>query len=134
MLLCIGDTLFMAGCGRFFEGTADDMHHALSGVVARLPPETLVYPGHEYTIANMQFALFVERSNEALNSAFALASKRRQDGLPTVPSTIEQELATNPFIRVDQPSIRQSVHALASDSAGEVMAKLRQMKNENKHK
>ena len=87
-----GDTLFAAGCGRLFEGTPELMHASL-GKLAALPPETRVYFGHEYTAANLRFAAAAEPGNAAIAArAAALA-------VPSTPSTIAQELATNPFVR-----------------------------------
>jgi hydroxyacylglutathione hydrolase len=100
-----GDTLFVAGCGRLFEGTPEMMHGSLSGKLAKLPPATEVYCGHEYTLANLRFAATVEPDNPAIEEAAAEARGKRERGEPTVPSTIARELATNPFLRVAQPSL-----------------------------
>ena len=103
-LFC-GDTLFALGCGRMFEGTAPQMWASLSKLRA-LPPETRVYCAHEYTQSNARFALSVEPSNAALVARAADIDRKRAANLPTVPSTIGEELATNPFLRPDSPEIR----------------------------
>lgn len=93
-----GDTLFAMGCGRLFEGTAAQMHDALQRLAA-LPEETRVYCGHEYTLANGQFALSVEPDNEALVERMAEVEELRLREEPTLPTTIALEHATNPFMR-----------------------------------
>ncbi len=111
VLFC-GDTLFAAGCGRVFDGTAAQLADSLARI-AQLPPETLVYCAHEYTLANLGFAQWVEPDNPAL------AQRRRDDralraaGRPTVPSTLALELATNPFLRVGRAEVRQAAEAYA---------------------
>jgi hydroxyacylglutathione hydrolase len=104
-----GDTLFAAGCGRLFEGTPQMMYTALVEKLGRLPGDTRVYCGHEYTVGNLRFAAHVEPDNEAVRRALAAAEERRagaaadwHDATPdemTVPSTIADEHATNPFLR-----------------------------------
>ncbi|KAK9701520.1 Cytoplasmic glyoxalase II [Basidiobolus ranarum] len=117
-----GDTLFVAGCGKFFEGTAEDMYNSLCNVLASLPPETKVYCGHEYTRANLGFALTIEPNNTALMNKIAWC----QSNLITVPSTIGEELMYNPFMRVHEPVIQQHV---GSNNPIDVMSTLREMKN-----
>eukprot|EP00210_Caulerpa_lentillifera_P000071 g67.t1 len=95
-----GDTLFMMGCGRLFEGTADQMWMSLSKL-KRLPSDTKVFCGHEYTQANARFAVAHDPSNAAINERKNTIDDMRQKGEPTVPGTMEQELATNPFLLVD---------------------------------
>lgn len=97
ILLC-GDTLFSLGCGRLLEGTAADMFASLQ-LLAALPPETLVCCGHEYTVSNARFALTVEPENAALRARAEQAAAQRAEGRATVPTTIGQELETNPFLR-----------------------------------
>ncbi|MGY5450101.1 hydroxyacylglutathione hydrolase [Agarivorans sp. MS3-6] len=106
--LFIGDTLFSAGCGRLFEGSAKQMHTSLSKIKA-LAPEVLIYAAHEYTQANLQFALTVEPDNVALQKYQQHVSKQRQMGLPTLPSSLNEQLAINPFLRCGEDSIRDSV-------------------------
>ena len=94
----VGDTLFAMGCGKLFEGTAEQMHDNLQRLAA-LPPETRVYCGHEYTLANGLFALSVEPDNEAVVGRVAEVRAARARGEVTLPTTIALELATNPFMR-----------------------------------
>lgn len=93
-----GDTLFAMGCGRLFEGTAEDMYRAL-GRLKILPPETLVYCAHEYTLSNALFAVTVEPDNEALARRLEEVREQRARDMPTVPFPLAIELATNPFVR-----------------------------------
>jgi len=112
-----GDTLFAVGCGRLFEGTPKQMHESLSRLM-QLPDDTRVYCGHEYTVSNIRFARAVEPDNAALRELEARAKKLRDQDLPTLPSTIAQEKATNPFVRVREPA----VVAAASKHAGKPLA------------
>lgn len=102
-LFC-GDTLFVGGCGRLFEGRAEQMHNSLSRL-SGLPGETRIYCAHEYTQANLEFARAVEPHNRSLQQKIQWVARRRRENLPTVPSTLAQELATNPFLRSDQPDV-----------------------------
>ncbi|XP_050250990.1 hydroxyacylglutathione hydrolase cytoplasmic isoform X2 [Quercus robur] len=104
-----GDTLFIAGCGKFFEGTAEQMYQSLCVTLGSLPKPTRVYCGHEYTVKNLQFALTVEPDNVKIQQKLTWAQHQRQAGLATIPSTIEEELETNPFMRVDLPEIQARV-------------------------
>ncbi|HEY0115301.1 MAG TPA: hydroxyacylglutathione hydrolase [Allosphingosinicella sp.] len=97
-LIFIGDTLFAMGCGRLFEGTADQMHANMRRL-ARLPGETRVYCAHEYTLANGRYALVAEPDNVAIRSRMSEVEAARAAGEATIPTTIELELATNPFMR-----------------------------------
>ena len=97
-ILFCGDTLFAMGCGRLFEGTPEQMFDSL-GKLAALPPETVAYCAHEYTEANGKFALVAEPENADIRARQDKVIAMRADGKPTVPTTIGQELATNPFIR-----------------------------------
>ena len=112
-LLFCGDTLFSCGCGRLFEGTAQQMYISLNKL-AKLPDETVVYCGHEYTLANINFARLVEPENQAITKLQILAEKQRKSDLPTLPSTIAKEKACNPFLRCNQPEVIRS----ASNYAG----------------
>jgi hydroxyacylglutathione hydrolase len=102
-LFC-GDTLFACGCGRLFEGTAQQMAHSLAKLAA-LPDETLVYSGHEYTLANIGFARAVEPDNEELKARAASDAEKRKNERPTLPSTIGHEKKTNPFLRCREPAV-----------------------------
>ena len=103
MLFC-GDTLFGAGCGRLFEGTPEQMSASLDRIAA-LPGETLIYCAHEYTEMNLRFALAVEPDNAALRARVAKVAAQRAAGLPSVPSTLDEEKATNPFLRCAEPAV-----------------------------
>ncbi|MCU1717453.1 hydroxyacylglutathione hydrolase [Pseudomonas sp. 5P_3.1_Bac2] len=129
-LFC-GDTLFAGGCGRLFEGTPAQMHESLSRFAA-LPQQTLVYCTHEYTLSNLRFAMAVEPDNSALIRRFDEVSQWRSEGKISLPSNIALELATNPFLRSEQPSV---VAAIAQRDGGgersavEVFAALRAWKD-----
>ncbi len=131
MLFC-GDTLFACGCGRVFEGTPRQLYASLEKLTA-LPDETLVYCGHEYTLANIGFAKAVEPGNAALLEREASDAQARRESRPTLPSTIGREKATNPFLRVKTPAVIESANKYLgkrmSDPAG-VFAALRQWKNQ----
>jgi hydroxyacylglutathione hydrolase len=103
-LFC-GDTLFLLGCGRLFEGTPEQMWRSL-GKLKALPPETRIYCAHEYTQSNARFALTVEPKNAALVARARRIDTLRADGKPTVPGTLAEELATNPFLRADLPALQ----------------------------
>jgi hydroxyacylglutathione hydrolase len=94
----VGDTLFAMGCGRLFEGTAEQMHHSLQRLAA-LPEDTALYCGHEYTLANARFAVTVEPDNPALTARLTAVEQARAHGEVTLPTTIAEERATNPFMR-----------------------------------
>jgi len=129
-LFC-GDTLFAAGCGRLFEGTPQQMWTSLSALAA-LPPATRVYCGHEYTLANLRFAQAVEPHNAALWDRQAREEGKRKQGLPTLPSTIELERVTNPFLRAPLAEVRAAAaHHAGRPLAGDVetFAELRAWKN-----
>lgn len=115
-LFC-GDTLFGAGCGRLLGGTAEQLFASLQRLAA-LPPSTQVYCGHEYTLANLRFALTVEPDNAALRARAQRCAKQREQGQPTVPSTLGEELATNPFLRCHEPAVRIAVQAHQREDEG----------------
>lgn len=129
-LFC-GDTLFAAGCGRLFEGTAEQMTASLARLAA-LPADTRVYCAHEYTLSNLRFALAVEPDNTALRDRQHACLDLRDRGMPTVPSTIGEERATNPFLRCDVTGVRRAAESRAAmplDRPVKVFAVLRQWKN-----
>lgn len=129
-LFC-GDTLFTNGCGRIFEGTAEQMLSSLQKLTM-LPDDTQVYCGHEYTLSNIKFALHVEPNNIALQKRFEEAKRLRSEDQPTVPSTLKLEKATNPFLRCNELSIIETVSRYVGKklySEVEVFAELRQWKN-----
>ena len=129
-LFC-GDTLFTAGCGRLFEGTPEQMHASLKKLMA-LADNTKVYCGHEYTESNLRFAMSVEPKNPKLVSRFERVQGLRSRGTPTVPSTMEEEKQTNPFLRWDskelQASIKSANPAARLDPVA-VFAAVRKMKD-----
>jgi hydroxyacylglutathione hydrolase len=117
-----GDTLFAAGCGRLFEGDAAQMMASL-GKLAALPSDTCVYCGHEYTEKNLRFAATLEPGNRAVADKLAAVQALRREGKPTVPSTIADEHATNPFLRTDSAELSASVRKLVPDvPAGDPVA------------
>ncbi len=131
-LLFCGDTLFAAGCGRLFEGTPAQMVQSL-GKLAALPASTLVCCAHEYTLSNLRWALAVDPANAALQARQAHASAQRERGEPTLPTTLAEELDTNPFLRTSLPSIAAAVGRHTGQApAGpvEVFAGLREWKNQ----
>ena len=103
VLFC-GDTLFAGGCGRVFEGSYEQMHHSLNKL-KQLPRETLIYCAHEYTEANLRFALQVEGENPALLARAESVAEQRARGEATVPSSLAEELASNPFLRCDKTAV-----------------------------
>lgn len=130
VLFC-GDTLFAGGCGRVFEGTPEMMHGSLESL-ASLPPSTRVYCAHEYTMANLAFARAVEPGNAALAERITAAEAIRAANQPTVPSTLELELATNPFLRCQRPELLSSLRAqgkLENDAPSAVFATVRGWKD-----
>ena len=129
-LFC-GDTLFACGCGRLFEGTAPQMVGSLAKLAA-LPDETLVYSGHEYTMANIGFALEVEPDNEELAARAASDAEKRKSEQPTLPSTIGREKKTNPFLRCLEPAVIASANKYLGARANgpvQVFAAIREWKN-----
>ena len=130
MLFC-GDTLFAAGCGRLFEGTPRQMHDSLTRL-SRLDDATRVYCGHEYTLANLKFARAAEPDNPRLPELEARMQALRASDQPTLPSTIGQEKATNPFLRVTEPAIIHSASTRAAKKLTDpvsVLAQIRDWKN-----
>jgi hydroxyacylglutathione hydrolase len=107
-ILFCGDTLFSSGCGRLFEGTPAQMAESLARL-AGLPDNTLVYCTHEYTRANLRFAAAVEPSNEAIQARSAAVERLRAAGMPSLPSPLSLEKAVNPFLRCNQPAVREQV-------------------------
>ncbi|MDN2568414.1 hydroxyacylglutathione hydrolase [Aquibium sp. A9E412] len=121
------DTLFALGCGRLFEGSPADMLGSMRKLAA-LPLDTVIYCGHEYTQANARFALSVDPTNSALKQRAERIDALREDGKPTLPTTLAEEMATNPFLRWHDPVIRRNLDmADASDEA--VFAELRKRKD-----
>lgn len=121
-----GDTMFVAGCGRLFEGTPEMMAVSLCDKIGKLPANTRVYCGHEYTVSNLRFAAAAEPENESVKRALEAAQEKRSRNEPTVPSTMADELATNPFLRVEQPTL---VAHYPGANRGEVLGKVRAAKD-----
>ena len=124
-LFC-GDTLFAGGCGRLFEGTAEQMTISL-GKLRQLPDNTRVWCGHEYTLNNLKFALSVDGENAELRSRLDKITAARAQDQPTVPSLLVEEKATNPFLRWDSSALQT---VAKSQDAVTVLARIRQMKDQ----
>lgn len=130
--LYCGDTLFSAGCGRLFEGTPEQMLASLDALAA-LPDDTRVYCGHEYTLANLRFAQAVEPQNPDIAQHAERVASLRQEGRPSLPSTIGLEKRINPFLRSDEPAVRDAAAQRAGGplaSRVAVFAALRRWKDE----
>lgn len=125
-----GDTLFLAGCGRVFEGTMEMMQRSLD-LFLTLSPSLLVYPGHEYTAKNLEFALTVEPSSSVLLERMAHVTAVRQDGRPSVPASLSEETATNPFLRVRESTVIAKAMEWGASTANpsDVFAALRRAKD-----
>ena len=123
----VGDTLFALGCGRLFEGSAPQMWSSLEKLLA-LPDDTQIFCAHEYTQANAAFALSVEPDNPALVSRVAQIEALRARGVPTVPTTMALERATNPFLRVDSLSLQKNLNLVGADPVA-VFAETRKRKD-----
>ncbi|WP_127115433.1 hydroxyacylglutathione hydrolase [Shimia sediminis] len=121
------DSLMAMGCGRLFEGDPDMMWVSLSKLAA-LPPDTIVYSGHEYTAANARFAVTVDPANPALTARIEAITEARAKGQPTVPSTLAEELATNPFLRATAPEVQRHLGMEGADPA-RVFAEIRHRKD-----
>ena len=126
-LVFAGDTLFSIGCGRIIEGTPEMMWASLLKL-RDLPGDTKIYCGHEYTLANIRFAQTIEPDNRALAARAEEAARQIAAGKPTIPTTIEQEKAANPFLRADEPAVAAAV-GLAGMPATQVFAEVRARKN-----
>ncbi|MCA3452636.1 MAG: hydroxyacylglutathione hydrolase [Rhodobacter sp.] len=126
-LVFTGDSLMACGCGRLFEGTGPQMWTSLSKL-ARLPPETLVCSGHEYTASNARFALSLDPDNPALISRVAQIAEARHKGQPTVPSRLCDELATNPFLRAGLAQMKARL-GLSGASDAAVFTEIRARKD-----
>ncbi len=126
-----GDNIFACGCGRMFEGTAEQFHASLQSIVS-LPPSTKIYCTHEYTLANIHFALHVEPNNTYTLHRQDVSSQQREAGLPTVPTTVADELKSNPFVRCNAPDVIRAAEHFSGKVLGkpeEVFAVIRQMKD-----
>ena len=126
-LAFVGDTLFSIGCGRVIEGTPEMMWQSLLKLRG-LPGDTQLYCGHEYTAANIRFALTIEPDNPSLTARAEEVARLAEQGKPTIPVTMEAEKAANPFLRADFPAVAQSV-GLPGAPAAQVFAEIRARKN-----
>jgi hydroxyacylglutathione hydrolase len=122
-----GDTLFVMGCGRLFEGSAEQMFNSISKLL-ELPEDTIIYCSHEYTLANAKFALSVDPDNIELINRYKSIKVTLKNGLPTVPTTIKSEVQTNPFCRFDDIAIRRKLGMIKSSDSS-VFKKLRELKD-----
>lgn len=122
-----GDTLFLGGCGRFFEGTAEQMYSALIEKLSKLPDETLVFCGHEYALGNLKYGNHVEPDNQDIINKIEWSKARRAANEPTVPSTIAEEKLINPFMRVNTESVQKFANAIGNSI--ETMTYIRKVKD-----
>lgn len=125
--LFTGDTLFGLGCGRLFEGSAEQLWQSLQ-TLSQLPPETHIYCAHEYTQNNGCFALTIEPENIALQQRMQRVNQQRHNQQPTVPSTLRDELATNPFLRTTNPNLQKQL-GLVNHSSLAIFTQLRRLKD-----
>ncbi|MFM7334328.1 MAG: hydroxyacylglutathione hydrolase [Tabrizicola sp.] len=121
------DSLMSGGCGRLFEGSPSQMHQSLTKLAA-LPPDTLICSGHEYTASNLRFAATLEPDNPRLISSLSEVAAKRAKGIPTVPVPLEEELATNPYLRAHLPALKTAV-GLPDADAATVFAEIRARKD-----
>lgn len=126
-LAFVGDTMFAMGCGRVFEGNPQMMWESLAKL-RNLPKDTTVYCGHEYTLSNARFALSIEPENQALQARAREVEALRRDDKPTLPTTIEAELATNPFLRACEPALKAAI-GMADAEDWRVFAEVRKRKD-----
>ncbi|NVK38068.1 MAG: hydroxyacylglutathione hydrolase [Gammaproteobacteria bacterium] len=127
-----GDNIFACGCGRMFEGTAQQFHHSLQSLMA-LPLHTKLYCTHEYTLANINFALHIEPNNTYTLHRQDVSQSLRNNAQPTLPTTVADELKSNPFVRCDQPDVIRAAEHFSGKVMGkpeEVFAVIRQMKDQ----
>ncbi|MGA2450624.1 MAG: hydroxyacylglutathione hydrolase [Polyangiaceae bacterium] len=123
-----GDTLFSAGCGRLFEGTPAQMVASLAKLAA-LPGDTRVFSGHEYTAGNLRFAAHVEPCNQAVRAASARVEEMRQRSEPTVGTTLDEELRTNPFLRLSSDELRRTLSIPSASDEVSAFATVRHAKD-----
>ena len=130
--LFTGDTLFGAGCGRIFEGTAEEMYHSLTRIIESFAPEVKIYPGHDYTRANLEFARSLEPANNAVTQRLEQERAVVKTTEAWTPSDLALELATNPFLRCDKPAIllaSQNIEPDIDGTPGQVFRVIRRMKD-----
>ena len=122
-----GDTLFLGGCGRFFEGTAEQMYSALIEKLSKLPDDTQVFCGHEYSLGNLKYGNHVEPENKDILDKIEWSKTKREANEPTVPSTIAEEKLINPFMRVNCESVQKFASAVGNPI--ETMTYIRKIKD-----
>lgn len=127
-ILFIGDTLFSSGCGRIFEGTYQQMYDSLE-LLKKLPSDTKIYCAHEYSLNNIEFALTLEPTNQDLLNKQQKCKKLRDNNKPTIPSTLADELKTNPFLRTLSPELRNSINKTSDAYNIDVFTQIRKMKD-----
>ena len=126
-----GDNIFACGCGRMFEGSAEQFHESLQSIVS-LHPATKIYCTHEYTLANIDFSLHIEPNNTYTLHRQDVSTEQREEGLPTLPTTVADELKSNPFVRCNQPDVIRAAEHFSGKVLGkpeEVFAVIRKMKD-----
>ncbi|MGW8320166.1 MAG: hydroxyacylglutathione hydrolase [Thermodesulfobacteriota bacterium] len=130
--LLAGDTLFLGGCGRLFEGSPEQMFRSLYDRILPLPEETRVFAAHEYTVHNRSFCLSIESENAALQRQLDESKALRRKNLPTVPGSLKTEKETNTFLRCREPAVVRAVRAKAPDTSDDpvsVFAAVRRMRD-----
>tara|TARA_B100000676_G_C17946139_1_gene769328 strand:- start:139 stop:903 length:765 start_codon:yes stop_codon:yes gene_type:complete len=129
-ILFCGDTLFAGGCGRIFEGTYEQMFHALKKIT-KLPINTNIYCGHEYTLSNLKFALEADDTNKELIEEFKKVENKINSNIPSLPTTLDKELKVNPFLRCDNINIQNKIieKFKVSNNELEVFTALRKWKD-----
>ena len=129
-ILFCGDTLFAGGCGRIFEGTYEQMFHALKKIT-KLPTNTKIYCGHEYTLSNLKFALEADDTNKELIEEFKKVENKINSNIPSLPTTLDKELKVNPFLRCDNINIQNKIieKFKVSNNELEVFTALRKWKD-----
>lgn len=130
--LFTGDTLFGGGCGRLFEGSAEEMYHSLTRITELIPPQTKIYPGHEYTLSNLEFAHHLEPNNQAVLKRLNLEKDKKAQNACTPDFDLALEKLTNPFLRCDDPELRSGVEKIQNgigESAAELFGTVRAMKD-----
>jgi hydroxyacylglutathione hydrolase len=123
----VGDTLFSLGCGRMFEGSAEEFTLSLNKI-KKLAPETLIFCAHEYTLANARFAVSVDPTNKTLESRISKIKKMREQNVPTIPFLLKDDLETNPFLRLKSRAIKDYIQ-IDTENEEEVFGKLRSAKD-----
>ena len=128
-----GDTIFVGGCGKFFEGNGSIMYETISNVILKhIPENTKLYCGHEYTVSNLKFAMKVEPENDFIKEKLKWALEQRSKLLPTIPSTMKEEMKYNVFLRYDSSELLKTLHLDEKTTKGKVLEKIRRFKDTGK--